>query len=58
MLECWNIGKMGFDLRPVKAYGAEGILSYWVNGDNRPDHRIKNGWCLFKTHYSIVLSDP
>jgi hypothetical protein len=32
MLECWNFGKMGF-----------GILSCWVNGNNRLDDRIING---------------
>jgi hypothetical protein len=32
MLECWNIGNMGF-----------GILECWVNGNNLLDGKIKNG---------------
>jgi hypothetical protein len=31
MLECWNIGKMGF-----------GIMDDWVNGNNRLEVKIKN----------------
>jgi hypothetical protein len=29
MLECWNIGKMGFDLRPVEPMARRG---YWIIG--------------------------
>jgi len=48
MLECWNIGKMGF-----------GILSCWVNGNNRFGDKIKMDNILLKTtipsfHYSII----
>jgi hypothetical protein len=59
MLECWNIGKMGFDLRPVEPTARRGCRTVGLMAIIVLTIKLKMGNILKKNiipsfHYSII----